>query len=152
MFEEASLAQHCTYGGFETVTRLLLDNRADINAEVGKFGTALQAAASCGHESLVRLLISKGADVRSQGGKPEKKPDRFSPWPAQKIVRKPVPHSRRQNGKFGTALQAAAFVGNEEIVRYCWRMERILETKTNMGRRHCIAPPIMDMNRWLDSS
>ena len=59
---------------------------ADINAQGGHFGTALQAAAFAGKESVVRLLLDMGADINAQGG------------------------------HFGSVLGAAAFGGNEEIV------------------------------------
>jgi len=65
---------------------LLVSKGADVNAQGGHFGTALQAASSGGHEKIVELLVSKGADVNAQGG------------------------------YFGTALQAASFQGHEKIV------------------------------------
>ncbi|KAK4117923.1 hypothetical protein N657DRAFT_584570, partial [Parathielavia appendiculata] len=48
--------------------RLLLDNGADVNAQGGQYGTALQAAASKGEMEIVRLLLDNGADVNAQGG------------------------------------------------------------------------------------
>jgi Ankyrin repeats (3 copies) len=47
---------------------LLLDKGADINAQGGEYGNALQAASTKGHEVVVRLLLDKGADVNAQGG------------------------------------------------------------------------------------
>ncbi|UKZ66398.1 uncharacterized protein TrAtP1_007573 [Trichoderma atroviride] len=48
----------------------LLDNYPDINvnAEGGKYGSALQAAAYAGQPESVKLLIQKGAKVNAQGG------------------------------------------------------------------------------------
>ncbi|KAF2675923.1 hypothetical protein K458DRAFT_437678 [Lentithecium fluviatile CBS 122367] len=54
--------------GHEAVARLLLDKGADVNAQGGDFGNALQAASYGGHELVVRLLLDKGADVNVQGG------------------------------------------------------------------------------------
>lgn len=48
----------------------LLDNYPDINvnAQGGRFGSALQAAAYAGQPESVKLLIQKGANVNAQGG------------------------------------------------------------------------------------
>lgn len=50
--------------------KFLLDNYPDvnINAEGGKLGSALQAAAYSGQTESVKLLIQKGANVNAQGG------------------------------------------------------------------------------------
>jgi ankyrin repeat protein len=47
---------------------LLLEKGADVNAQGGHYGNALQAAANGGHDSVVTLLLEKGADVNAQGG------------------------------------------------------------------------------------
>jgi ankyrin repeat protein len=47
--------------------KLLLDKGADVNAQGGYYGNALQAASSDGHEAVVKLLLNKGADVNAQG-------------------------------------------------------------------------------------
>ena len=53
----------------EVMVRLLLDRGADINAQGGYYGNALQAAASLENEVIVRLLLDRGADVNARGGK-----------------------------------------------------------------------------------
>jgi ankyrin repeat protein len=65
---------------------LLLERGADVNAQGGGYGNALQAASYMGHEAIVGLLLENGADVNTQGG------------------------------TFGTALQAASLEGHEAIV------------------------------------
>lgn len=71
--------------GSSTITRLLLGQRADVNAQGGNYGNALQAASAKGHKAVVKLLIEAGADVNASGG------------------------------QFGNALQAASAEGYEQI-------------------------------------
>lgn len=53
-------------GGSENILRLLLDSRADVNAE-SYDGSALQNAVSYGNENFVRLLLDREADVNARG-------------------------------------------------------------------------------------
>jgi ankyrin repeat protein len=41
---------------------------ADVNAQGGQYGNALQAASNGGHKEIVKLLLERGADVNAQGG------------------------------------------------------------------------------------
>jgi hypothetical protein len=41
---------------------------ADVNAQGGFYGNALQAASSGGHERIIELLVRKDADSKAQGG------------------------------------------------------------------------------------
>jgi hypothetical protein len=47
--------------------RLLLDKGAEVNAQGGQYGNALQAASHGGHEAVVRLLLEKGAVINGWG-------------------------------------------------------------------------------------
>ncbi|KAF2452237.1 hypothetical protein BDY21DRAFT_260258, partial [Lineolata rhizophorae] len=49
------------------VVELLLEKGADVNAQGGHYGNALQAASSLGREKIVQLLLEKGAGVNTQG-------------------------------------------------------------------------------------
>ncbi len=51
--------------------RLLLDKGANVNAQGGQYGNALQAASASwkGNAEIVRLLLDKGTDVDAQGGR-----------------------------------------------------------------------------------
>jgi ankyrin repeat protein len=49
------------------VVKLLLDAGANVNAQGGHYGNALQAASLPGHESVVKLLLEAGANVNAQG-------------------------------------------------------------------------------------
>ncbi|KAK4182171.1 vegetative incompatibility protein HET-E-1, partial [Podospora australis] len=73
--------------GLLAVSRRLIEQGADVNAQGGHFGNALQAAASGGHQAVVQLLLEKGADVNAQGG------------------------------GYGNALQAAASGGHQAVVQ-----------------------------------
>jgi hypothetical protein len=52
--------------GLSTIARMLLDKGADVNAQGGRLGNALQAASFGGHEQIVKTLLDKGADVNAQ--------------------------------------------------------------------------------------
>ena len=47
---------------------MLLDKGADINAQGGYFGNALQAVSYGGYDSVMQMLLDKGADINAQGG------------------------------------------------------------------------------------
>ncbi|KAI1602560.1 ankyrin repeat domain containing protein [Pyrenophora tritici-repentis] len=47
---------------------MLLDKGADVNAQGGRYGNALQAASAGGYEQVVKMLLNKGAKVNAQGG------------------------------------------------------------------------------------
>jgi ankyrin repeat protein len=46
------------FGGHEEVVRLLLDKGAEVNAQGGRYGNALQAASDRGHEEVVKMLVA----------------------------------------------------------------------------------------------
>jgi hypothetical protein len=70
----------------EILDLLLFKAGADVNAQRGVYGTALQAASACGHDRTVELLLDRGADVNAEGG------------------------------FYGTALQAASVEGHERVI------------------------------------
>ena len=47
------------------IVPLLLDRQADVHAQGGFYGTALQAASAEGHEKIVQLLLDPNADVHA---------------------------------------------------------------------------------------
>jgi ankyrin repeat protein len=49
--------------GYKSLLKSLHENGADVNAQGGLFGTALQAAAEKGDEEIVAILLEKGADI-----------------------------------------------------------------------------------------
>ncbi|CAI0655001.1 unnamed protein product, partial [Colletotrichum noveboracense] len=54
--------------GHDNIVRMLLDKGADVNAQGGDYGNALQAASFKGHDNIVQMLLDKGADVNAHGG------------------------------------------------------------------------------------
>ncbi|SLM37992.1 ankyrin repeat domain containing protein [Lasallia pustulata] len=66
---------------------MLLDKGADVNAQGGVYGNALQAVSERGHDQVVRMLLDKGADVNAQ------------------------------DKRYGNALQAASERGHDQVVR-----------------------------------
>jgi hypothetical protein len=54
--------------GLPVAVRSLLASGADVNAQGGEYGSALQAAAAGGHTEIAQVLVDKGADVNAQGG------------------------------------------------------------------------------------
>jgi len=47
---------------------MLLDKGAEVNAQGGRYGNALQAASEGGHEKVIQMLLDKSAEVNAQGG------------------------------------------------------------------------------------
>ncbi|CAN5340261.1 hypothetical protein BH09PAT4_BH09PAT4_09680 [soil metagenome] len=47
------------------LNKLLLDNKAEVNAQGGEYGNALQAAASGSYQVIVQLLFEKQAEVNA---------------------------------------------------------------------------------------
>ena len=66
--------------------QILLSHDIDVNAQGGRYGNALQAAANWGRQATVQLLLDNIADVNAQGG------------------------------EYGNALQAAIYWGYQPIV------------------------------------
>ncbi|KAJ7089482.1 ankyrin repeat-containing domain protein [Mycena crocata] len=112
---------------------LLLENGADVNAQGGAHGSALQASAtamSSGEVEMDALLLANGADINTQGGtygnalQAECYNSRTDVAAARQgyteIVRHLLdqgPDVNAQGGKYGTALKAAAINrwGGQEV-------------------------------------
>ncbi len=50
------------------MVQMLLEKGADVKAQGGRYGNALQAASSGGHDQVVQMLLEKGADVNAESG------------------------------------------------------------------------------------
>ncbi|KAH8598616.1 ankyrin repeat-containing domain protein [Bisporella sp. PMI_857] len=73
--------------GLSRCVERLIGDDADVNAQGGRFGNALQAASLKGYQKIVQMLLDAGVDVNAQ------------------------------NGEFGNALQAASLEGHRKIVQ-----------------------------------
>lgn len=99
-----------SYRGHEKSVRLLLDNGADVNAQGGGYGNALQEAVSGGHEKVIQLLLNSGADVNAQGGYYGNALQAAACCCSDQIVQLLLDHGANvnaQGGFYGNALQAA---------------------------------------------
>jgi tetratricopeptide (TPR) repeat protein len=79
----------------DLMTQLHIRQVADINAQDGRYGNALQAQPFFGNEKKVQMLLDQGADVNAQGG------------------------------IYGNALQAALSEGHEEIVQMLLKIRQL---------------------------
>jgi hypothetical protein len=106
-------------GCYYLVLALLLEHRANINAQGGYFGTALQAAAYRGSTDIVALLLEHGANINAQGGyfgtALQAAADRGSTDIVALLLQRGA-NINAQGGRFGTALQAAADRDSIDIV------------------------------------
>ncbi|KAF2818579.1 ankyrin, partial [Ophiobolus disseminans] len=104
----------------EEVVRLLLEKNADVNAQGGKYGNALQAASDGGHEQVVKLLLEKNADVNAQGGFCGNALQATSVGGHEQVVKLLLDEGadiNAQGGCYGNALQAASVGGHEQVVK-----------------------------------
>ena len=103
----------------KVMTLLLGRIGADVNAQGGEYGNALQAAVVRDHEEIVELLLGKGADVNAQGGYYGNALQAAAYQGYGKIVELLLGKGadvNAQGGYYGNALQAAAYQGYGKIV------------------------------------
>ncbi|KAF5333916.1 hypothetical protein D9758_017463 [Tetrapyrgos nigripes] len=99
---------------------ILVEEGANVNAQGGEWGNALQAALHWGRSEVARLLLEKGADINAQGGLYGNALQAASYWGREEIVKLLVEKGadiNAQGGQYGNALQAASNRGREEIVK-----------------------------------
>jgi hypothetical protein len=108
------------YYGHSKMAKLLLDKNADVNAQGGDYGNALQVASAGGHEQVVKLLLDKNADVNAQGGDYGNALQAASAGGHEQIVKLLLDKNadvNAQGGDYGNALQAASAEGHEQVVK-----------------------------------
>ncbi|SLM36361.1 P-loop containing nucleoside triphosphate hydrolase [Lasallia pustulata] len=106
--------------GLLGLARRLLEKGANVNAQGGVYGNALQAAVFRGNVKLVQLLLNEGADVNAQGGEYGNALQAAASGGRVEIVQLLLNNGadvNAQGGTYGNALQAAAPGGCVEIVQ-----------------------------------
>jgi ankyrin repeat protein len=121
------------------VVSFLLDRGAEVNAQGGRYGNALQAAAIVRQQTeIVALLLDRGAEVNAQGGQyGNALQAAASSWPAETVLLllDRGADVNAQGGLFGNALQAAARGGETETVALL--LDRGAEVNAQGGRFGC---------------
>ncbi|KAJ7638004.1 ankyrin repeat-containing domain protein, partial [Mycena polygramma] len=120
----------CSAMAYIEGVRLLLEHGADMNTVGGRFGSALQGAASKGHVDIVRILLEKGADVNTVGGEYGSALQGAAANGDVDIAHILLEKGADVNaagGKYGSALLCAAREGHADIARV------LLEKGANMN-------------------
>ncbi|KAH8695893.1 ankyrin repeat-containing domain protein [Phaeosphaeriaceae sp. PMI808] len=103
------------------VVKLLLEKGADVHAQGGWYGNALQAASAKGHEQIVKLLLDQGADVHAQVGRGYGNAlNAASAGGHEQVVKLLLDQGadvHAQGRGYGNALQAASLKGHEQVVK-----------------------------------
>jgi ankyrin repeat protein len=105
--------------GLSMVTKLLLGKGADVNAQGGSHGSALQAASAKGYEQVVEILLEGGAKVNAQ--------DEYhsvlqaaSARGHERVVKILLDNNANVNAQsrgYRTALQEASASGHVQVVK-----------------------------------
>ncbi|KAI1595117.1 Arp Ankyrin repeat [Pyrenophora tritici-repentis] len=99
---------------------MLLDAGADVNAQGGHYGNALQAASTEGHEQVVKMLLDAGAEVNAQGGEYGNALQAASAQGHEQVVKALLDAGAEVNaqcGYYGNALHAAAYFGESAVLK-----------------------------------
>jgi hypothetical protein len=112
---------HASKFGLADVVQFLVENGADVNAQVGIYGNALKAASHLGHLDVVQFLVENGADFNVQGavyGNALQMASNSGHLDVvQFLVEKGV-DVNEQGGIYGNALQVASDSGRLDVVQF----------------------------------
>jgi ankyrin repeat protein len=114
-----SLYKVAKQGNVEAV-KMLLNAGADVNAQGGHCGNALQIASRYGHEAVVRLLLDKGVDVnvlRGRWGNALQAASRYGHEVVVQLLLDKGADVNAQGVYYGNALQAASWYGHKVVVQ-----------------------------------
>ncbi|KAJ4300817.1 hypothetical protein N0V90_002905 [Kalmusia sp. IMI 367209] len=106
--------------GLSMITKMLLNQGAEVNAQGGDYGNALQAASAEGHEQIVKILLDSKAEVNAPGGYYGNALQAASASGNEHIVKillNSKAEVNAQGGLYGNALVAASYGGHEQIVK-----------------------------------
>ncbi|KAL5089253.1 hypothetical protein Trisim1_005816 [Trichoderma cf. simile WF8] len=114
--------QVAAFKGEKEIVEMLLNNGAEFNARGGLFGNALHGAAMNGNRDVVEMLLEKGANINarwliSPGYILFDDPDNVDKTKIQEMLLEKGIKIGTWGKVYGTALQAAAVKGHEEIVQ-----------------------------------
>ena len=119
------------------MVQLLLDKGADINAQGGEYGNALQAASFNNNEKVVQLLLDKGANINAQGGEYGNALQAASAsyGECKEVVQLLLDNGadvNAQSEEYGNALQAALSYGREDVAQLLRARGAVLEVEDNV--------------------
>ncbi|KAF7972855.1 hypothetical protein HWV62_16888 [Athelia sp. TMB] len=106
--------------GHVEIVRMLLDKGANVNAEGGTYGSALQAASVGGYLEVAKLLMDKGANVNFEGGiyvSALRAASEFGHLELVKLLLDRGANVNAEGRAFGSALQAACTEGHLELAK-----------------------------------
>ena len=106
--------------GLSVITKLQLDQGAQVNAQGGRYGNALQAASARGYEQIVKMLLDNKAEVNAQGGHYGNALLAASEKGHEQVVKMLLDNKAEVNAQgryYGNALQAASARGHEQVVK-----------------------------------
>jgi len=113
---------YASYYGLSRVAAMLAEGGADVNAQGGEYGNALQAAAYNSEDvSLIKLLLKAGADVNAQGGCYENALQ-AAIWNREnvtvmKLLLEAGADVNVQCGEYGNALQPAVLLNDVSLIK-----------------------------------
>ena len=133
---DAGLLYMLSLRGYGSLVKCMLaedgEDGAEVNAQGGEYGNALQAASYQGHQEIVKLLLKKGAEVNAQGGEYGNALQAASARGEQETVKLLLEKGAEvnaQGGEYGNALQAASRAGYKNIVAILSTAGSIVNTK-----------------------
>ena len=106
--------------GLKYVAESFLNEGADVNAQCGFYGDALQVASSGGHDQVVQMLLDRGADINAQCGFYGDALQVASSGGHDQVVQMLLDRGadiNAQGGYYGNALQAASYEGHDQVVQ-----------------------------------
>ena len=106
--------------GLIYVVEDVLNEGADVDAQVEGYGNALQIASLEGHDQVVQTLLDKGADVNAQGGEYGNALQAASLRGHGQVVQMLLDKGvdvNAQGGLYSNALQAASQGGHDQVVQ-----------------------------------
>ncbi|KAF7183007.1 hypothetical protein CNMCM7691_002751 [Aspergillus felis] len=101
-------------------SKILLEKGADVDAQGGLYGNALQAASYGGYDKIVQILLEKGANINAQGGEYENALQAASYRGLERIIQillEKEANVNAQGGFYGNALHAASYRGHDSVVQ-----------------------------------